>query len=402
MWLRATTLALLAILTAAAGAGAAAPRHYAAGKALANVERLQKGEGVRTGYELTPALTQLYAALPRLSVDDRQAAESLLARPDDPQPDVADAHKWTGPEAGSSPRCTTHFCVHFTNVGADASDATYAQSMANIFENEVFPCENGTAASACTGSPGLGWRDAAADGGLGGGDTVDVYIEDLFPQRIFGYVALDPGQTQDASVPHHAYMVMDRDYSRFGDGSSAAGLAAERVTAAHEYNHVLQNAYDYLEDPWMFESTAVYMEDKVFPAVNDYFQYISSWIANTPQPMTLFPDTNLKPYGSAVWDHWLDHRYGPNVVRGAWEQSVGSADFAPDAYNAAIGGAGGATFTDEFDRFAATVAEWNAPFSGFPDHYPDVPRDGVLPPGSQTQPFALPHTTFAFLDVPIP
>src|SRR3954453_5963208 len=113
MWLRATMLALLPILTAAAGAGAAAPRHYAAGKALANVERLQKGEGVRTGYELTPALTQLYAALPRLPVAAPQAAESLLARPDDPQPDVADPHKWTGPEAGSSPKCTAHFCVHF-------------------------------------------------------------------------------------------------------------------------------------------------------------------------------------------------------------------------------------------------------------------------------------------------
>jgi hypothetical protein len=57
---------------------------------------------------------------------------------------------------------------------------------------------------------------------------------------------------------------------------------------------------------------------------------------------------------------------------------------------------------DEFDRFAATVAEWNAPGSGFPDHYPDVPRVAALPAGSQTQPFALPHTTFALFDVPIP
>src|SRR3954470_18138867 len=355
MWLRATTLALLAILTAAAGAGAAAPRHYAAGKALANVERLQKGEGVRTGYELTPALTQLYAALPRLSVDDRQAAESLLARPDDPQPDVADAHKWTGPEAGSSPRCTTHFCIHFTNVGADASDATYAQSMANIFENEVFPCENGTAASACAGSPGLGWRDAAADGGLGGGDTVDVYLEDLFPQRIFAYVALDPGQTQDASVPHHAYMVMDRDYSRFGDGSAASGLAAERATAAHEYNHVLQNAYDYLEDSWMSEATAVYIEDKVYPSNNDYLRYVNDWTANTEQPLTTFSSSNLKAYGSAVWNHWLDHRFGPAAVRAAWEQSVAAADFAPGAYSTAISLFGGGGFSDEFDRFAGAV-----------------------------------------------
>src|SRR3954454_20933332 len=402
MWLRATTLALLAILTGAAGAGAGAPRHDAAGHALANVERLQKGGGIRKRHQTTPTFAHLSAPRPRLSVDARQPAESLLARPDDPQPDVADAHKWTGPEAGSSPRCTTHFCVHFTNVGADASDATYAQSMANILENEVLTCENGTAASACAGSPGLGWRDAAADGGLGGGDTVDVYIEDLFPQRIFGYVALDPGQTQDASVPHHAYMVMDRDYSRFGDGSAASGLAAERVTAAHEYNHVLQNAYDYLEDPWMFESTAVYMEDKVYPAVNDYLRYVESWVTNAHQPLTAFPSTNLKGYGSAVWNHWLDHRFGSPLVRGAWEQSLGAGDFAPAAYGAAVTAAGGAGFSDEFARFAAAVAEWNAPGSGFPDHYPDVPRDASLPVGSQVDRLAVPHTTFALFDVPIP
>jgi hypothetical protein len=144
------------------------------------------------------------------------------------------------------------------------------------------------------------------------------------------------------------------------------------------------------------------MEEKVYPGVNDYLNYVNDWVANTAQPLTAFPDTNLKAYGSAVWNHWLDHRYGPAAVRSAWEQSIGSGDFAPGAYNAAIGGAGGAGFMDEFDRFAATVAEWNAPGSGFPDHYPDVPRNASLPVGSQTQPFALAHTTFALFDVPVP
>jgi hypothetical protein len=51
-------------------------------------------------------------------------------------------------------------------------------------------------------------------------------------------------------------MVMDNDFSQaeFGYADPSYPLS---VTAAHEYNHVLQNAYDYLEDPWMFEATAV-------------------------------------------------------------------------------------------------------------------------------------------------
>jgi hypothetical protein len=196
-------------------------------------------------------------------------------------------------------------------------------------------------------------------------------------------------------------MAMDKDFSRFAT-STTTGLDEMEVTAAHEYNHVLQMSYDANEDLWLFESTAVYMEDKVYPSVNDYLQYLPDWVGNLRQPMTAFPNTNGKAYGSAVWNHWLDHRYGAGVVRGAWERSVAASDFAPNAYTGAISAAGGSGFSDEFDRFAAAVAEWQAPGAGFPDRYPDVPRDGSLPAGTQVQPFALPHTTFALYDVPIP
>jgi hypothetical protein len=413
----AALIVLVLVPLAAAPAEAKGPRsdRASAEKALTKVKNLQRGKGVRTGRELTPALNRLYASLQKLSADDRRAAEGILARPDDSQQDPPGTHKWDPGATVATPVCGAHFCIHYVTDTNDAPALTdtspadgipdYVAQMLDVFENEVYPCENGTAANVCGGgtTPGLGWRDAAPDGALGGAaNKLDVYIENLFVDHIFGYVAIDPGQDQNPAVPHFAYMVMDKDFSRFGDGSPAANTANMQVTAAHEYNHVLQNAYDYLEDPWMFEATAVYMEDKVYPAINDYLQYLQPWVANTGQPITAFPDTNLKPYGSAVWNHWLDHRYGPALVRTAWEQSVAQGDFAPGAYNSAIAGAGGAGFLDEFDRFSATVAEWNAPGSGFPDHYPDVPRAASLPAGSQTQPFSLPHTTFGLFDVPVP
>src|SRR4051794_5987540 len=328
---------------------------------------------------------------------------AVRARPDDPSADPPNTHKWTGPESPQSPACGGHFCVHFTVVGADASDKPYAQQLDNVLETEVYPCENGTGPGACGGSPGLGWRDPAPDAGLGGGDKTDIYIEDLFSnEKVFGYTAIDPGQVRDPSVPHRGYMVMDKDYTRYGDGSAASGAAAEQVTAAHEYNHVLQNGYDYLEDTWMFESTAVYMEEKAYPDNNDYLHYVDAWVANPKQPLTTFSAANLKPYGSAVWNHWVDHRFGAAAVRGAWEQSVAAADFAPEAYSASIRSAGGEGFPQEFGRFAAAVAEWEDALEGFPDRYPDIARDGLLPTDTQTFPFALPHTTFALFDVPIP
>ena len=401
---RIAAVTVVAAMASPATAAQAKPTRAQAKAALVKVQQLREGRGVRTGYELTPALRELVESLPSLSGSDRAAAESILARPDDSQKDPDDTHKWTPPvEAVGSPKCGANFCVHWTMAGPDASDAAYAQDMLDIFENQVYPCENGTAAASCAGKPGLGWRDPASDGTLGGDAKVDIYIEDLYStERVFGYVAVDPGQTQDPAVPHYSYMVMDKDYSRYGDGSAASGVAAEQVTAAHEYNHVLQNAYDFLEDSWMFEATSVYMEEKVYPTYDDYLNYVAAWVANPKQPLTAFPDTNLKAYGSAVWNHWLDSRFGPAAVRGAWEQSVPAANFAPGAYQAAIGAAGGGGFSDEFGRLAAAVAEWQVANSGFPDRYPDVPRDAVLATGTQTLPFALPHTTFALFDVPIP
>src|SRR5690242_7449016 len=283
MWRTVVPLALITALVAAAGAGATPPTQAQAHHALAHVQQLQHGKGVKTGRELTPALQQLFATLPQLSPADRETARAILARPGDTGPDPSGANSWSGPEALQSPKCTTHFCVHYTIVGGDASTGTYAQSMADVFENEVYPCENGTDANTCEGgtAAGLGWRAPASDGTLGGDGRLDVYIANLFPDDIFGYTAVDPNQSQDPTVPHHAYMVMDKDFTRFAGGSATGGLAEERVTAAHEYNHVLQNAYDFNEDPWMFESTATYMEDKVYPSVNDYVNYVKAWVANT-------------------------------------------------------------------------------------------------------------------------
>ena len=411
---RTALLLLIAAAALPAAAGARPPSHAEAQRALATAKALEKGRGVRTGRELTPALNRLFASLPRLSGDDRREAEAILARPNDSQPDPAGTHKWTAPPADQKVKCGTHFCIHYVITTADAPDLTdtsppdgipdYVAEMLRVFEQEVYPCENGTAPTGCATGPGLGWRDPASDFGTDGGDEVDIYIENIGADGIFGYVALDPGQAQDPSVPHFGYMVMDNDYSQ-AEFHYADPLVPLSVTAAHEYNHVLQNAYDYLEDPWMFEATATYMEDKVYPAINDYLTYVNAWVATTRQALTAFPASgpeSFKPYGSAVWDHWLDHRFGPGVIRGAWEQSIGAGDFAPGAFNAAISSAGGNGFSDEFDRFAATVAEWQAPGAGFPDRYPDVPREAQLPAGSETQPFALAHTTFALFDVPIP
>ena len=180
------------------------------------------------------------------------------------------------------------------------------------------------------------------------------------------------------------------------------------MTLAHEYNHVLHFTYDALEDTWMFESTAVWMEDQVYNSINDYLQYLPRWATLTGQPLTQFQGANtvdtgtsIKVYGSAVWNHWLANRYGRDVVRTAWERSVSAKSFAPAAYGAGIRAMGGTSFFDEFSRFAAATAEWKSPGSGFPEGstYPDVTRAGELPVDDKGGTAKLDHTAYALADV---
>ena len=200
-------------------------------------------------------------------------------------------------------------------------------------------------------------------------------------------------------------MVLDDDYARSEFGFPVP-LDAARVTFAHEYNHLLQQNYDSLQDTWMFEATAVWAEEKVYPAIDDYVNYVHAFASSPGSPITdAGAADGLKMYGSGVWNHWLSGTgagYGDDSIRGAWELSPDTdpADFAVAAYDRAIRAAGGSGFEREFLRFAAASAEWRTGYGGFPDaaQYPDVKRKGSLGAGSERE-FKLDHTAFRMLDV---
>ena len=47
-----------------------------------------------------------------------------------------------------------------------------------------------------------------------------------------------------------------------------------QVTAAHEYFHAVQFAYDFFEDGWFMEATATWAEDELYDSVNDNVNYL--------------------------------------------------------------------------------------------------------------------------------
>lgn len=336
------------------------------------------------------------------SAGDQWTFRQPLARPTD-RPDAA-RHAYTVPEASKSPACAGRFCVHWVGEGLDAPARADANGTADkdgvpdyvervlAVGARVHAIENGK----------LGWREPRSDGRRGGrrGKT-DVYLKDL-GRLLFGYVAPDEGQTPRGDrLPRrlHGYLVLDNDYSgaQYPGTKPAADLA---VTFAHEYCHILQMGYDAYQDPWMVESTAVWMEDQVYNRINDYMRYVRRWVRLYRTPLTA---NTIREYGSVVWNEWLARRYGPEILRNVWARALFTkpGGFSVSSYDSAIRAAAGSDLSRDFARFARDVAEWRTGVR-FREgtRYPDVPRQGALPRGGRRLQRTLNHATFQLLRVP--
>ncbi len=316
------------------------------------------------------------------------------ARPTD-RPDP-NRNSYAVPEAPSSPACERHFCVHWVAEGIDApslADAgqdgvpDFVQLVLAVAEH-VYAVENEE----------LGWRPPKPDGREGGNGKTDVYLAEI-GGALFGYAAPDRDQEKRGRRVRrrlHGYLVLDNDYSR-REFPRTTPLHDLEVTIAHEYSHILQYGYDAYQDAWFAEATAVWMEDEVYDGINDYLRYVRRWVRYYETPLTM---TSMKEYGSAVWNQWLAHRYGPALVRGAWARAVRAqpGGFSAAAYDAAIRAAGGSDFSRDFARFARDTAEWRTDRVFSEGHlFPDVPRQGGLPVDGRVLTRALDHTTFQML-----
>lgn len=179
-----------------------------------------------------------------------------------------------------------------------------------------------------------GYRAPKPDGTRGGNAKLDIYLEDLGAQGLYGYCDTDQAPTGSGPWDVHAYCAFDNDYTEFPSHTPLENL---QVTAAHELFHAVQFAYDYLEDGWFMEASAAWVEDELFDDVDDNLQYLRTSPLSSPQ-LPLDTTAGLRIYGGWIFLRYLTEQYPaeegglPVVMRQLWELADG-AQGGPDAYS---------------------------------------------------------------------
>ena len=182
-----------------------------------------------------------------------------------------------------------------------------------------------------TETAGLGYRDPLDDSATtlndGGGPQLDIYIADIGSIGLFGYCTSDDPHAYEFSAPWavSAYCVLDDDYRQGQYGIGQTPLEYLQVTAAHEFFHAVQFAYDWFEDYALMEGSAMWMEGQVYPAVIDRINYLGrSALARPGVPL----DTGAGGFEYGAWLFWrfLTEKVfsgDPTIIREIWERADG-------------------------------------------------------------------------------
>ncbi len=310
---------------------------------LALAESALSGEVAgETRPEATIALRDLFVSLPSLTGDERVRAERILARPTD----RADDPHHDGYRTRSVKKCSSRICVHRVRSTSDQATGAWARTTLRVME-KVWRKEIGS----------LGYRRPVKDGRIGGrGGKFDVYLKELGSQGLYGYCAPEYRVKGHRRLAN-GYCVLDNDYARSQFGRKP--LDSLRVTAAHEFFHAVQFGYDYLEDPWLMEATATWIEERFADGVNDNRQYLPAGQVRRPHvPLDTFDRNASVQYGNWTFFEFLGMRYGHGIVKRIWKQ-VGQARTDGKTYSmAGVRRAlpGATTLPEVYTRYAAANA----------------------------------------------
>ncbi|MFO7654047.1 MAG: FlgD immunoglobulin-like domain containing protein [Candidatus Krumholzibacteriia bacterium] len=136
------------------------------------------------------------------------------------------------------------------------------------------------------------------------------------------------------------------------DGHEAGVL---RVTCAHEFKHASQYAGSRWSEGGWIELDAVWAEEAVFPAVNDYVNYLRGGCPVRQPEVPLDHPDGTGNYEDVVWQLWLEQEFGVEAVTETWARRAARPDEDMLSSYAHVLLAHGSSLAEGWSRFTA----WN-------------------------------------------
>jgi len=164
---------------------------------------------------------------------------------------------------------------------------------------------------------------------FGGNPLYDIYVKDLYVVSEGGpwneYGSNQDDERNDVSVTT-SYIFIDngmteKEYFTYG-------IDAMKTTIAHEFFHAVQRAYRNFsmntnpEDLYFYEMSSAWVEDIVYPDINDYIQ--PGWtddFFDFPDMLQNIYDTD--GYSIALYAHYLTSKIGEGdngIIQDIWEE----------------------------------------------------------------------------------
>ncbi len=201
-----------------------------------------------------------------------------------------------------------YFNIHYTLEGADAVDF-------NLRDRRAIPpyiaqigeaFDNVRAVTCFT----RGFREPVLEEGK---KDYDIYVYDLKDKYGVTYSTKLYSSQHYRSSAASSYICIDNSYSK-EKGFDKGRLECMKVTAAHEFFHAVQFAYNARADSWWKEASATWNEDEIYTGINDYVRYIRSYFK---APFKSLDETS---YSGVIFAKFLEENYGGyNTIRKIWE-----------------------------------------------------------------------------------
>ncbi|MFH1701496.1 MAG: MXAN_6640 family putative metalloprotease [Candidatus Zixiibacteriota bacterium] len=181
-----------------------------------------------------------------------------------------------------------------------------------------------------------------------------------------------------------SYIMINRNMANLPPNDDPEGnvIGAQKVTCAHEYFHAVQFGYanDLQNNLWWMEAGATFMEEYLFPEVNDNHAYLPFFF-NVPEE-SLNSSDYWHMYGTFVWPMFLKEKINSSVIKYIWMALRNNPLL--NAFDSALIGTGKTvkTILPEFVIWNYFTGSRSVEGHYYPEaiDYPEVPIDRYLSP----------------------